>query len=788
MFSKYRVKNLCFSCGSDITLNRFLLGLPCYRCEENDELIHHALKPPGPYERLVSRYRALMGTEPMNVWRPWVYAILNSESIAIPYLRRYKPLEFSLWVTGAYRGPGVIGVPEDEMDTVLNSPLLKDKSPILQGKPSEGYIRVLTDPQEVSRWDFKNYNPIIVWHLEKQPILRDAVHWGAIVINILNDYPSVFLPSFEVSAPEDKTAFPLPVKRVRLNQLPDNPEPLKELIYMLLPYLPDEFRPQFRALSDRADVPNTILQRLKDLLRESLLSSTISNRLKGVGILHEDSLRVPDIASVIKVLKEYSSPENRKSIKFVCDRELLRLLDRAFHLSGHTWRSQQQVHELKDISTLLVLPEWGPPIRDLGFATNISRRAAGFVVHESIGTIGPVTILRLGNIFQIRGTTINYDDNVMQNLKRLIRRYPRLTIIADTEFLVQGILLSALARPYSRPRLFRANDLYSGEFSPIHDEDSHRILASILEKYKEGISVQTSIRQKLDIHLPDPRLYKVLRMVKRKLEKPPVKVVKLRLNGIHQKFEVPEEADVINLRPGEIKVSTEILESNLIPPDPITTAPLIDAVADIPIKERLTALKTLYEKGLVTYPYENTKCRGFLAEVLKRYIGFVFGDEFVAETDEKRGILPTRPISPADLWTLTSIFAVQRPETRLYELIFRRAVASLMKSVRVRVASITIRFRGIENNFTLPINILEPGFNLMLPIELIRLSPVDKFTVTGVDVIDRFPVLTMGELIELLYREMPDIDPLRSLWHLRPYLKIGEHGVSLKSEYYRGIE
>lgn len=790
MFSRYRVKNLCFSCGSDISLNRFLLGSPCQRCEGNDELIQFALKPPQPYRGLVSRYRTVVQSEPLKVWKPWALAVLNSESITIPSFGKYRPLEFSLWMAGAFRGPVVIGIRREEFDIVLKSPLLKDRVLILQGKPTEDYIRVLSDEKEISNWDFKNYNPLIVWHLGRQPLLREAIHWGSIVINISDDYPFVFQPAFEVSKANDETSVPLPTLRIKINDLPQNPDTLKELIYMLIPYLPEDFRIQFMALSAKEDAPYPILQRLRDMLRENLLSSTVSLRLRNAKILHEDTLMIPDIKGILRILKENSSPEHRRFTRFSTDDELLRVLDRGFHLYQHTWRNPQYVYELKDISTLLVLPEGGPPIRDLGFETKITRKAAGFTVHEAIGTMGPVTILRLPNIFHIHGTTIGHNTSIVRRLQRIIKRYAKVTVISDPAFLLQGILLTSLAKPYSRAGLFKANDLYSGMFVHIQEEDLQRFLVTVLQNIREGIGVQSSIKGKLDIHLPDPRLYKVLRITKRMSSESSVKMLRLWVNGIELRYDLSHETKMTDLRLEDIVVTVGLQESTVHPPNPAITEEIIDTMLGISVKERLNALMRLYEKGYITYPYEETAIDGYFAEILRRYIKYTFGEEFVYNSNMRRGVLPTRPISHYDLRTLARIYDFQHPELLMYEFIFRRAVASMMRPVKVKMSSIQLRIKGMEKTYNFPINILEPGFNLMLPIELVKLSPVDRLTVTKLEIvkIEKPSLLTVGRLIKLLHREVPDIDPMKSLWMLKPYLNIKRTGIVIRGEYNQGID
>ncbi len=59
---------------------------------------------------------------------------------------------------------------------------------------------------------------------------------------------------------------------------------------------------------------------------------------------------------------------------------------------------------------------------------------------------------------------------------------------------------------------------------------------------------------------------------------------------------------------------------------------------------------------------------------------------------------------------------------KLYDLIFKRSIASQMKSIKIKVVKHKVKAFGYEKEIELNSEILEDGFNLILPIKTYRLN------------------------------------------------------------------
>ncbi|RUM27787.1 MAG: reverse gyrase, partial [Aquifex sp.] len=84
-------------------------------------------------------------------------------------------------------------------------------------------------------------------------------------------------------------------------------------------------------------------------------------------------------------------------------------------------------------------------------------------------------------------------------------------------------------------------------------------------------------------------------------------------------------------------------------------------------------------------------------------------------------IRPTKPLDVEDLRSMMLAGQLQnltREHLLLYELIFKRFIASQMKPVKVKTKRVRIKAEGKEQELTLTTEILEEGFNKVYPIEL----------------------------------------------------------------------
>ena len=147
----------------------------------------------------------------------------------------------------------------------------------------------------------------------------------------------------------------------------------------------------------------------------------------------------------------------------------------------------------------------------------------------------------------------------------------------------------------------------------------------------------------------------------------------------------------------------EEYEEELKPLPPFTTDALLAEAASrlgIPAPEAMRLAQDLFELGLITYHRtDSTRISDAGIAVAREYLRYRYGDEALEKLFYPRhwgtggaheAIRPTRPIDTETLRRLVEEGALQlaRPLTnrhyRLYDLIFRRFIASQMKPARVR--------------------------------------------------------------------------------------------------------
>ncbi len=159
---------------------------------------------------------------------------------------------------------------------------------------------------------------------------------------------------------------------------------------------------------------------------------------------------------------------------------------------------------------------------------------------------------------------------------------------------------------------------------------------------------------------------------------------------------------------GEIELELEIelleeKEEERTPLPPYTTDAMLrdaNAILKIPAKEAMKLAQDLFESGLTTYHRtDSTRVSDVGLRIAKDYLG----DEFVARDWYMEGahecIRPTRPIPKDTLQRLIQEGVIQVEgitwrHLALYDLIFRRFMASQCKPYRVKVAKYLIKFNG----------------------------------------------------------------------------------------------
>ena len=158
----------------------------------------------------------------------------------------------------------------------------------------------------------------------------------------------------------------------------------------------------------------------------------------------------------------------------------------------------------------------------------------------------------------------------------------------------------------------------------------------------------------------------------------------------------------------ELELEIELLEEReeeRVPLPPYTTDTMLrdaNAILKIPARDAMKLAQDLFESGLCTYHRtDSTRVSEVGLRIAKEYLG----DDFVPRDWYMEGahecIRPTRPIPKDTLQRLIQEGVIQVEEITsrhlaLYDLIFKRFMASQCKPYRVKVARYLIRYDGKE--------------------------------------------------------------------------------------------
>lgn len=181
-------------------------------------------------------------------------------------------------------------------------------------------------------------------------------------------------------------------------------------------------------------------------------------------------------------------------------------------------------------------------------------------------------------------------------------------------------------------------------------------------------------------------------------------------------------------------ISTETKELHPYPPYTTDTM-LSDAIRILKVSsdEAMRLAQDLFETGLITYHRtDSTTVSAVGMSLAKQYLSKIGKEElyegrpWTAEGAHEC-IRPTKPLSVDELELALrgKLISVQIPLTRrhleLYNLIFRRFIASQMKPVRVNYLLLTLRIAGQEHLYRMPISVEEHGFDLINPIPIVKI-------------------------------------------------------------------
>ncbi|NAY89485.1 MAG: hypothetical protein GU347_02015 [Desulfurococcales archaeon] len=185
--------------------------------------------------------------------------------------------------------------------------------------------------------------------------------------------------------------------------------------------------------------------------------------------------------------------------------------------------------------------------------------------------------------------------------------------------------------------------------------------------------------------------------------------------------------------------------------------------------EVMALAQDLFELGLITYHRtDSTRVSSVGIEIAKEYLKKLKGDKWAdyfvprswGEGGAHEAIRPTKPISKDELARLLEegeIEFVRTPTSKhlsLYDLIFRRFVASQMRPAEYLVQKVRLKFGELSKEMEIQTDVIyEQGFmELYLPFKLDKPLPSGEFEISVVRSYKRrlVPLFTQGDIVALM--------------------------------------
>lgn len=186
---------------------------------------------------------------------------------------------------------------------------------------------------------------------------------------------------------------------------------------------------------------------------------------------------------------------------------------------------------------------------------------------------------------------------------------------------------------------------------------------------------------------------------------------------------------------GYVNVVASVIEEREInPPPPFTTdSMLLEAsrILRFSATKTMNLAQTLFESGLITYHrtdsirVSNEGIKVASEYIYDRFYKDVFKPRkwIAEEVGAHECIRPVRPMDSFELSRLIREGIITRGRNltddhiKLYDLIFKRFIASQMKPVRVKVQRLKLKIIDFERELEQIIDVIEDGFNLIYPIK-----------------------------------------------------------------------
>lgn len=201
-------------------------------------------------------------------------------------------------------------------------------------------------------------------------------------------------------------------------------------------------------------------------------------------------------------------------------------------------------------------------------------------------------------------------------------------------------------------------------------------------------------------------------------------------NGVEVVYENPSDPDSIvrRVEEGELRARIKGLREEvreIPPPPPYTTDALLrDAFTQLglPVAETMRLAQDLFESGLITYHRTDATTVSTVGlNIAREYIESAGLGEFTPRTYRREGahecIRPVKAMDSRRLGQYIRIGLIKPPvkltsrHLRLYDLIFRRFMASQLPPAKVMVQRYVVEVDGLEVEVERNVEVLEPGFN-----------------------------------------------------------------------------
>uniref|UniRef100_A0A7C2VHJ1 Reverse gyrase n=1 Tax=Ignisphaera aggregans TaxID=334771 RepID=A0A7C2VHJ1_9CREN len=250
-------------------------------------------------------------------------------------------------------------------------------------------------------------------------------------------------------------------------------------------------------------------------------------------------------------------------------------------------------------------------------------------------------------------------------------------------------------------------------------------------------------------------------------------------------IEVPQQVleevlkeDIKRLSPSRVEVRFVPLFSRveqLYPPPPFTTDEMIaeaHRVLRLDAADVMRIAQDLFELGFITYHRtDSTRISSAGIAVAKEYLTNMFGDKHVEMFEPRtwgiggahEGIRPTRPVDVSKLKELIAEGIIEVPlrltvnHFKLYDLIFRRFIASQMKHALVErteyLVVVTVDGKEVtRQTISIITDVLEPGFMMLYAPFRITPLPKSEFVLSPTKIVTAilsdYPLPTQGDIIK----------------------------------------